>query len=144
MKLPTLVLLLAATAPFAAAQAPSHANTPVTLQTDSRLVILDVVVTDPAGNPVQDLTQDDFAVSEDNRPQTIRNFESVQAHLMPAAAEGKPLVRSSADLRKIGPAPVTVLVLDELNTRYEDMASGATPWKTSSVGNPKSSVSQPP
>lgn len=124
MRLSTLVLLLAASASFGALHAQSNANTPVTLRAESRLVVLDVVVTDRAGNPVPDLTESDFAVFEDKRPQPIRNFESVQDHMMPAGAEGKLLVQSSADLRKIGPAPVTVLVLDELNTKYEDMALG--------------------
>ena len=39
---------------------------------------------------------------------------------MPASEEA--IVNSAADLKKIGDAPVTVLVLDELNSRFEDMS----------------------
>jgi len=87
-------------------------------------VVLDVVLTDLGGNLVRDLTQDDFVVFEDKRRQTISDFECVELHRMPSGREGRPLVRSSAVLRRIGPAPVTVLVLDELITKFEDMASG--------------------
>jgi hypothetical protein len=34
---------------------------------------------------------------------------------------GRAIVSSAADLKKIGDAPVAVLVLDELNSRFEDM-----------------------
>ena len=89
-----------------------------------RLVTLDVVVTDKKGNPVTNLTKDDFAVYEDAQHQTIRTFESPSAHMMPASPDGKPrvVVTSAADLPKIGNAPVTLLVLDELNTPFSDMS----------------------
>lgn len=123
MKFTTLLLLLTAHL-HCAAQAQSEANTPVTLQASSRLVVVDVVVTNRSGDPILDLTQNDFTVYEDTRPQQIRSFESVQTHAMPSGSSGKLLVQSSADLRKIGAAPVSVIVLDEINSKYEDMAYG--------------------
>jgi VWFA-related protein len=94
------------------------------IKVNVRLVTLDVVVTDKKGNPVTNLTKDDFAVYEDAQRQTIRTFEPPSAHLMPAAPDGKPrvVVTSAADLPKIGNAPVTLLVLDELNTPFSDMS----------------------
>src|ERR1017187_5825802 len=43
---------------------------------------------------------------------------------MPQASDGKSraVVTSAADLPKIGNAPVTILVLDELNTAFADMS----------------------
>ncbi len=94
---------------------------PQTLKVTARIVVLDVVVTDKTGNPVhRDLTRDDFAVLEDGQPQTVRSFETPSEHRMPAS--DKAIVNSAADLKKIGDAPVTVLVLDELNSRFEDMS----------------------
>ena len=89
-----------------------------------RLVTLDVVVTDKKGNLVTNLNRDDFHVFEDAQPQVIRTFEPPSAHLMPQSPDGKPqvVVTSSADLPKIGNAPVTILVLDELNTAFSDMS----------------------
>ena len=94
------------------------------LKVSVRLVTLDVVVTDKKGNLVKDLKRDDFRVYEDAQQQTIKNFEIPTTHLMPRGADGKAelVVTSSADLPKIGNAPVTILVLDELNTAWPDMA----------------------
>ena len=90
-----------------------------TLKLSTRIVVLDIVVTDKKGNVVTTgLTRDDFTVVEDAVPQKIRSFDAPEAHVMPAGVE----VNSAADLKKIGDAPVTLLVLDELNTRFEDMS----------------------
>jgi VWFA-related protein len=83
--------------------------------------VLDVVVTDRKGNLVHRvLGRDDFKVLEQGEPQTILSFEPPSEHQMPAG--NKPIVNSAADLKKIGDAPVTLLVLDELNSRFEDMS----------------------
>jgi VWFA-related protein len=92
-----------------------------TLKVKTRIVVLDVVVTDKKGNLVhRDLTRDDFTIFEDKQPQTIRSFEPPSEHRMPPSETA--IVNSAADLRKIGDAPVTILVLDELNSRFEDMS----------------------
>jgi VWFA-related protein len=94
-----------------------------TIKVTTRIVVLDVVVTDKQGKLVdQPFTRDDFTVYEDGVAQTIRSFETPVDHAMPAAAAGQAVVNSAADLKKIGDAPVTVLVLDELNSRFEDMS----------------------
>ncbi len=90
-----------------------------TIRRTARLVVLDVVVTDKAGNVVTGLTRDDFHVSELDEPQTILNFEEAGRHAVPATAD----INSTADLDRIAPqAPVNILLLDEFNTRFEDMA----------------------
>lgn len=82
-------------------------------------MILDVVVTDKQGNLVNGLTRDEFHVTELDQPQTILNFEAAGAHSTPASAD----INSTADLDKLAPqAPVNILLLDEFNTRFEDMA----------------------
>jgi VWFA-related protein len=89
-----------------------------TLKISTRIVVLDVVVTDKKGNLVTTgLGKDDFTIVEDKAPQTILSFDEPSAHALPVGVQ----VTSAADLKKIGDAPVTVLVLDELNTRFEDM-----------------------
>ena len=94
------------------------------IKVNVRLVTLDVVVTDKQGNPVTNLTKDDFQVYEDAQRQTIRTFEPPSLHAMPQPVDGKPqvVVTSAVDLPKIGNAPVTLLVLDELNTSFSDMS----------------------
>jgi VWFA-related protein len=93
------------------------------LKVTTRIVVLDVVVTDKQGKLVErTLGKDDFTVYEDKVPQVIRSFETPAEHAMPVVADVQAVVRSAADLKKIGDAPVTVLVLDELNSRFEDMS----------------------
>ena len=92
-----------------------------TIKVTTRIVILDVDVYNKKTNQlVNNLSQDDFTVLEDNVAQTIRSFDRPSSHAMPMP--GTAVVHSSADLPKISNAPVTVLVLDELNTRFEDMS----------------------
>jgi VWFA-related protein len=96
-------------------------SVPQTIKVTTRVVVLDVVVTDKKGNLVsRTLTRDDFTVLEDGHPQAIRSFEPPTEHQMPSGNNA--IVNSAADLKKIGDAPVTVLVLDELNSRFEDMS----------------------
>jgi VWFA-related protein len=46
----------------------------VTIKAESRLVLVDAVVTDKKGNYVHDLTQNDFKVYEDNKEQSVASF----------------------------------------------------------------------
>ena len=55
-----------------AAQAPAGGSP--TIHAETRLVVVDTVVTDKKGNYVRDLTAKDFKVWEDNKEQAIKNF----------------------------------------------------------------------
>ncbi|MGC1493734.1 MAG: hypothetical protein WA798_20405, partial [Candidatus Acidiferrum sp.] len=59
------------------AQAPSAEAVPApgaVIKTESRLVLVDAVVTDKKGDYVHDLTQNDFKVYEDNKEQPVASF----------------------------------------------------------------------
>ncbi|HEX5282810.1 MAG TPA: VWA domain-containing protein [Bryocella sp.] len=119
-------LSVAITAPAQApaqpqAQKPDQANPAGTISVTSRLVVLDVVVLDRKGKPVTNLNRSQFTITEDKAPQTIRNFDPPSAHAMPAAGEAD-LVHSVMDLPKIGQAPVDILVLDEVDTPFHQLA----------------------
>jgi VWFA-related protein len=96
---------------------PATATTPV-LKVNARIVVLDVVVTDKDSHVVHGLARGDFTIYEDKALQTIRTFEAPDQHRLPAGVA----IDSTADLAKAPNAAVTVLVLDELNTRFEDMS----------------------
>jgi VWFA-related protein len=104
----------------------SEAQPPTTLHVDSQLVILDVTLMDANGKPVNDLRPDEFRITEKGAPQTIMSFEPPAAHMLPPADLGRIVVNSSADLPKIGSAPVTLIVLDELNMSFSDRAYART------------------
>jgi VWFA-related protein len=59
------------------ATAPAGQQQPVAIiKKESRLVLVDAVVTDKKGNYVHDLTQHDFKVFEDNKEQQVANFSN--------------------------------------------------------------------
>jgi VWFA-related protein len=92
-----------------------------TLQLKTRAVVLDVVVTDKDGKIVSGLTKDDFEVYENKVPQRIRYFEAPNPH--PVSAPTAIPIHSTAELDAKEPnAAVTILVLDEINTKFEDEA----------------------
>lgn len=85
-----------------------------TIKVTSALVFLDVTVLDKKGRPVvTGLTKDDFTITEDKVPQTIFSFEAPEAHVMGTGA---------GDENPNGKAPETILVMDRLNSSFEDFA----------------------
>jgi VWFA-related protein len=85
-----------------------------TIQVTSRLVFLDVTVLDKKGHPVvTGLSKDDFIITEDKKLQRIFSFEEPATHSMDANA---------GDDNPDGKAPVTIFVLDLLNSNFEDFA----------------------
>jgi VWFA-related protein len=112
-------------APSSPAQAPNpaqpvrNADGTFTIHMTTRLVVLDTVVLDAKGAVVKDLKRDDFHVEEVGQPQTILNFEETGTH----TPSPEVTIDSTADLDRLAPrAPVDIVLLDEFNTRFEDMA----------------------
>ncbi len=90
-----------------------------TIRTTARLVVLDAVVVDKKGNPVTDLAKEQFHIQEDGDEQTMLNF-TPPGHFSPPADA---TIDSTADLDRLAPrAPVNIILLDEFNTLFEDMA----------------------
>src|SRR6516225_3279734 len=58
-----------------------------TIQTESRIVLVDAVVTDKKGHYVTDLTQGDFKAFEDNKEQAITSFSSEANAALQAAGQ---------------------------------------------------------
>ena len=60
-----------------AANPPAATSAPLpVIKTESRIVLVDAVVTDKKGNYLHDLTQQEFKVYEDNKEQAITSFSS--------------------------------------------------------------------
>jgi VWFA-related protein len=107
-----LILLAPFTALLAVAQTP-------TITVNTRLVVLDIVATDKDGKPVSGLTRDDFQIFEDESVQPIRSFEAPGSHVLPPDLTST-TVFDPAEPKSFGQSPVTVLVMDQLNTHFED------------------------
>ncbi|MGA2833974.1 MAG: VWA domain-containing protein [Terracidiphilus sp.] len=101
---------------------PPSATHPNELIIKARLVVLDVVVTDKTGKPVEGLTANDFQIFEDGKPQHIRSIDPPSAHVLPATsvAAGISVVFDPAQPARFGNSPVDILVFDQLNTHFAD------------------------
>lgn len=105
----------------------SSNQTGAVIRSTSRLVLLDVVVTDKSGKPVAGLNKEDFTVFEDGRPQRISNFETPEKHLGEnPTADTSPANRNlsaqhlSKQERADAALPESIIVLDDRNTSSED------------------------
>jgi VWFA-related protein len=117
-------VLFCLVSPAAQGQADETPHT-ATLKVNARLVVLDVVVTDKKGQPIDDLRRDELHVLEDGKPQTLRTFEMPSAHKLPPSAAETPEqaaaeVFDPAKPANFGQSPTTILVLDQLNTHFAD------------------------
>ena len=82
--------------------------------------MLDTVVTDKSGKPVNDLTEKDFQVYEDGKLQRIRSVETPSLHVLPPSSSSATTVFDPAKPASFGQSPVDILVLDQLNTHFAD------------------------
>ncbi len=64
--------------PQAQQQAPDQSGQKPTFRAGINYVRVDVIATDKSGNPVNDLKQSDFKVTEDGKPQTIDSFKLIK------------------------------------------------------------------
>jgi VWFA-related protein len=113
-----ILVLLATSATTLAQQAPEQ---PFTLHVTSQIVVLDVVVTNSKGEVVKNLTRDDFQIFENKKPQKTLSFED--ATKATPAATPAPTINSTQELDAKEPnAPVSIIVLDELTSKFEDEA----------------------
>jgi VWFA-related protein len=75
------------------------AKTSVTFTANSHLVIVDVTVKDPkSGTAIENLTQNDFSVFEDGKPQKISVFERQKLAMEPAPPPEAPTLESQREL----------------------------------------------
>jgi len=107
-------------------QSPHHdqdrasSQSPYTLQVNSRVVLTDVTVTDKQGNPVTGLTQQNFQIFDNGKPQALASFEEHReqtAHLEEAAAAPGSF---SNDILRDPPPQVNVLLFDTTTIHIVD------------------------
>ncbi len=103
---------------------PQEKNSAPVFRATTRVVNLNVVGTDAAGNPVKDLSKDDFTILDGGQPQKITLFTSVdnsQLHSMPAIAPD--VYVNNLSLKGATPS-VTILLFDTLNSRWASQGNG--------------------
>src|SRR6187402_659446 len=118
----TFILWLLALGAAGDAQTPSPAVQTPTFRSSVRLIDVDVFVTDQGGRPIKGLTQDDFELLEDGKPQDIRAFTPVdlpvdvqESSRSDAANRPEPDVVTNTD-----PGRLYVIVLDSPYVQFPD------------------------
>lgn len=103
-----------------AQQAPADMPT-ITIRTNTRLITVDVVVTDKKGQPVTGLKADDFTVEENGKKQKVSVF--VPPGIVNAAATPTPAGVLSNHPENVAPLGIpTVLLLDAMNSSFLDQS----------------------
>jgi VWFA-related protein len=121
---PVLILNLVAN-PLILSAEQTPADVPsITIRTNTRLVVVDVVVTDKKGQPVPGLKADEFTVEENGKKQKVSVFVPPGAAKPTAPTPVPPGVLSNHP-ENVGPAGIpTVLLLDAANSPFKDQAYG--------------------
>jgi len=109
--------------PLQAQQAGSQEPPPPTIRVNTRVVLVDVVVTDKQGKPVNGLKPENFTVQEKGKTQKVAFFttpeEAMKQNSPPQLGPG--IYSNKPEFRSAG-GPVTVLLLDAVNTPFRDQA----------------------
>jgi VWFA-related protein len=93
---------------------------------NSRLVVVDVVITDAAGRVVHGLKTQDFKVMEDGKAQVIIGFEEHGSDTGPKPKPAIPNLLKNEYTNYVtrnDPGALNVLLLDTLNSSHQDLAS---------------------
>ncbi len=120
----TLILFLD-TGPglLSAQQVPSEVPA-ITIRANTRLVMVDLVVTDKKGQPIPGLKAEDFTVEENGKREKISVFVPPTAANTAELSPVPPGILSNRRENVSPTAPPTVLVLDALNSPFKEQAYG--------------------
>jgi VWFA-related protein len=99
-----------------------------TIRLTSRLVFVDVVVRDRSGQVIRGLTQQDFKIEEDGKPQKVDFFEACSLKQMAPAPKkhaptpvATPLFYSNIANREGASGAINIILFDLLNTPRTDL-----------------------
>src|SRR5579859_5020034 len=120
-------VLVAAAAGMPAQQQPPPQHAQAVVQTGVQAVLVDVVVHDRKGEPVRDLMEADFHITEDGVPQKVASFTLVSEGTRPSTPPvagplpSTPAIGSAAPVNE-GPI-VTAFVFDRLTPESRKLAT---------------------
>lgn len=95
-----------------------------TIRVTTRLVQVSVVVHDKHGQPITDLTRDDFTVLDGKRPEKIALFAVESSRTLPGPSQSLPAdtFANRLEYHQEVPTSVTIILFDGLNTQFMDQA----------------------
>jgi len=116
----TIVLVTAVCAQQAQQSAPSIP--PPTIRVTTHMVLIDAVVTDKQGNPIAGLRPEDFVVEENGKAQKVVSLTTPADSAPAPAPQLPPGIYSNRPQYRSSGTPITVMLLDALNTPFTDQA----------------------
>ena len=96
----------------------SSSDSQPTFKATTRIVNVNLVVTDSHGNPITGLAKDDFELFDRGQPQTIRFFEAIDNVAPPPAEPLPPDTYTNQPPTKRAPPSVTALLVDVQHTDW--------------------------
>ena len=116
---PFLILLITALSLNGSSQQPPAEIPPPTIRVTTHMVLVAVVVTDKQGNAVPGLRAEDFVHEENGKSQKIVSVTTPPQTEPAALPPG--IYSNRAQFRSPG-GPITVMLLDVINTAFSDQA----------------------
>jgi hypothetical protein len=86
------------------------------LRATTRLVLADVIVTDKSGQRAKGLTKDDFIVLDNGKPQKIAALSIESREAASQMGQLPPNIFTNRPEYDMPPGPLTLILLDGLNT----------------------------
>jgi VWFA-related protein len=116
-----LSIILVAAAPLAAQDAARPPDAGLVIRSSTRLVQVNVIAT-RGGQPAADLKKEDFVISDNGKAQRISLFSQNSSSSLPATQTPLPpnTFTNRLQLKTGTPASITVILLDNLNTLWND------------------------
>jgi VWFA-related protein len=99
---------------------PQAAPDPVVMQAGTHLVLVNVVVKDKHGNPVNDLNRDDFVLRDNGQEQKLQFFSLEEIRQTATVFSSSPAQLTFTNRPGPSIGAVTVFLFDELNTQLTD------------------------
>jgi VWFA-related protein len=104
-------------------QAPAASQAPVVLRSTTRLVQINVIVHNKKGEPVEGLSQEDFAIFDQGQAQQVATFSEVGS--VPGESFKNSALPPNVFSNRLGqtgrtPGSITVILFDALNTSIQD------------------------
>jgi VWFA-related protein len=118
-----LVLNMAAGPDILSAQQMPAEIPGITIRTSTRLVVVDVVVTDKKGQPITGLKPEDFTVEENGKKQKIATFTPPGTNQASPQTPPPGVLSNHPEFLKPAGVP-TVLLLDAANAGFRDQSYG--------------------
>jgi len=116
---PLLIALITFLSLNGSSQQPPAEIPPPTIRVTTHMVLVDVVVTDKQGNAIPGLRGEDFALEENGKSQKIVAVTTPPQNEPAALPPG--IYSNRAQFRSPG-GPITVMLLDVINTAFSDQA----------------------